>query len=52
MRLIDWKRTGELKVEYYKKLRKQGYLDDLNIERAELERKLGTENLSGDEIDG
>jgi hypothetical protein len=52
MRLIDWKRTGELTSEYYKKLRRLGYSDDLNIERAELEKKLGTKNLSGDEIDG
>jgi hypothetical protein len=47
MRLIDLRRQGILSVEFYKKLRRQGHPDNLNITETELRKMLGTEDLTG-----
>ena len=50
MRLIDWKRSGGLAAEYYKKIRKMGHDDNLPITEEELMKTLGVEDLTGEEV--
>lgn len=46
MRLIDMKRQGLLCPTFYKKLRKLGHQDDLNVSVEELQKKLGVSEIA------